>query len=181
MPSSPDEPHDRPSTSPEETTIFRADALRHRARQRGPGDVVRIAPRWTTSSFYALLTLLAATIVAGSIIQIDRYADATTTTDDAGRLIALVPAAVAPDVARGRPVDLGAVTAEVVSSDGRVLYPSEVAARYGVEVAVPSVALVTSARGSAGDVQSARVLVESDPVIVALVPGLDAILGDGDG
>lgn len=178
-PSSEEHEHD-PVPASEETSMFRSEALRHRARMRGPGEVVRIAPTWTSWAFYALLGLVAATLVAGSLIEIDRYATGITATDHEGRLIVLVPATVASQVAPGRPVELGRTTAEVVSSDGAVLSPSEVKERYGVDVAVSSVALMTSGTEAGAALGPARVLVGSEPVILALIPGLDALLGGDD-
>jgi hypothetical protein len=76
-------------------------------------------------------------------------------------------------------VELGAELARVESFGNEVLYPPDVRERYGVEVAVPSVAVVTTAAAGGPIVEAARVLVESDPVLVALIPGLEAIFGDG--
>lgn len=157
--------------------LFRAEALEHRARLRGPGDVVRVAPRWTTVAFYALVGLFGAALVAGLTVEIDRYARGTSAVDDAGRLVVLVPAAVAPDVARGRPVHLSTGTARVVEAGETVLSPAEVGRRFGVDVAVPSVAVVTSSDAEAGG-GTARVLIDRDPLIVALIPGLKALFGD---
>ncbi len=162
------------------SSLFRREALEHRARQRGPGDVVRVAPGWTTGAFYLLLLLFAAAVVAGVLVEIDRYAMGPTALDGQGRVLVLLPAALAPHVPRGRPVELGGRTARVVSSTETVLEPSEVEARYRVEVTAPSVAVLTSAEGSTGDAV-ARVLVEREPVLVSLIPGLDALLGNEDG
>lgn len=164
----------------ERAPIFRPEALEHRASQRGPGDVVRVAPRWTSWAFYGLIALFVSSLVAASLIEIDRYATGTTTTDPQGRVVVLLPASLAADVAQGRPVDLGAETARVVSTGNRVLYPTDVRRIYGLDVSVPSVEVVTSAGGSDSTPGSARVLVESSPVIVALVPGLKALFGDED-
>jgi hypothetical protein len=165
----------------ERTDIFRPEALEHRARAEAAGNVVRIGPRWTTGAFWALIVLAVGAIVAASQIHVDRYARGATATDDAGRVVILVPAALAPEVASGRPVDLGGARAEVVSSGHSVLYPSEIEDRYGIDVAVPSIPVTTSARAGEETPGTARVLVESEPVIVALVPGLKALFGGDDG
>jgi hypothetical protein len=156
--------------------IFRQEALAEHGKARVRGGVVRIAPGWTTWAFYALLALVGAALVAGSAIRIDRYAQGPTALDG-GRVVVLLPASLAPEVAPGRPVDLRGTEARVVEFRDAVVYPSEARARYGVEVSVPSVAVVTSATGAAAE--SARVLVESERAIVALIPGLEALFGSG--
>ena len=158
--------------------LFRPEALEHRARQRGPGDVIRVAPWWATAAFYGLLALFLAGFVAGLVIEIDRYAAGPTATDDEGRLVVLLPAGLAPDVAPGRPVEIGRITAEVVSFEDPVLYPPDVAERFGIQVAGPSVAVVTSSDDDGGGI--ARVFIEREPAIVALIPGLKAIFGSED-
>jgi DNA-binding transcriptional LysR family regulator len=162
----------------QQSTIFRPEALEHRDRQQTAGSVVRLAPRWTTGAFYALVILFLAGVVAASVIEIDRFATGTTAVEG-GRVVVLLPASLAPDVSAGNRVELGAEVAQVDSFGNEVLYPPDVRARYGVEVAVPSVAVVTTAAAAGTPVETARVLVESDPVLVALIPGLEAIFGGG--
>lgn len=160
-------------------SIFRPEAVRHRESQSRPGDVLRAAPRWTTWFFYVVIVLVVLALGAASVIEIDRYARGPTTTDERGRVVVLLPVSLAPKVASGNRVEIGAQTAKVVSSGESVLYPSEVKARYSIEVAAPSVAVVTSATGAEPS-GIARVLVRSDPVIVQFVPGLDSLLGGDD-
>ena len=160
--------------------IFRPEALEHRARRRGQGDVIRVAPRWTTTAFYVLVGLFAIALVVSMSIEVDRFASGTAVTDGQGRVVVLLPAALAADVAPGQAVELEGTRAEVVSWDDAVLYPAEVEARFGAAVAVPSVAVVTSAPASSERPGTARVLIEREPVIVALVPGLKALLGGDD-
>ncbi len=169
------EPDERSKAS-----LFRPQALEHRARQRGPGDLIRIAPRWTTFAFYVLIALFAALVLAGMTFEIGRYVRGTTASDDSGRVVVLLPAALVPEVPPGRPVQIGDQTAEVVSADETVLYPPEVKERYGVDVAAPSIVVVTSGDATRR-VGIARVLIEKEPVIVALVPGLKALFGEEDG
>jgi hypothetical protein len=158
-------------------SIFRPEALEHRDRQQSAGSVVRLAPRWATSAFYALVVLFVAGVAVASTLEIDRYATGTTAVDG-DNVVVLLPASLAPDVSAGNRVELGAEVAEVRSFGNEVLYPPDVRERYGVEVAVPSVAVVTTAEAGVSPVEAARVLVESDPVLVALIPGLEAIFGD---
>jgi hypothetical protein len=163
--------------SEEQTSIFRPEALEHRSRGPTAGSVVRLAPRWATMAFYALLVLFVAGVVAAATIRIDRYATGTTAVEG-GRVVVLLPASLAPDVSAGNPVELGPEDARVQSFRNEVLYPSDARERYGVDVAVPSVAVVTTAETEDSPARSARVLVESDPVLVALIPGLERLLGD---
>lgn len=164
----------------DKSEIFRPEALEHRARQRGPGDLIRVAPRWTSWAFYALVAVFAGALVAGFVVDINRYARGPTTVATDGRVVVLLPAALAPQVAAGQPVDVAGTMGEVVSSLPGVLYPPQIARRYGAEVAAPSVAVVTSLEGAAAGEGIARVLIEREPMIVALIPGLDALLGDED-
>jgi hypothetical protein len=92
-------------------------------------------------------------------------------------MVVLLPASLAPDVERGSPVDFEGGEGRVVEFRNAIVYPAEARRRYGVEVSVPSVAVVTSASATAG-AGSASVLVESEPALVALVPGLEALFGD---
>ncbi len=157
--------------------LFRREALEHRASLKGPGDVVRVAPTWTSWAFYLLAGLFVAALVAMSLVEIDLYARGPVGRDERGRVVVLLPAALAPEAAPGRPVELGEAGAKVVSSDQSLLYPAEVRRRYGVAVAAPSIAVVTSATDAPVGT-TARVLLESEPVIVALVPGLKALFGE---
>ena len=158
--------------------LFRPEALEHRARQRGVGDVIRVAPRWTSAAFYLLLVLFASALAGGLAIEIDRYAPGQAAVDDEGRVVVLVPAALASDVRVGSPVEIGETRTEVVASDGTVLDRPAVQETYGVDVSEPSIAVVTSAVG--GKPGIARVLIEREPAIVALIPGLKALFGTDD-
>lgn len=160
---------------------FREEAVAHRNRRQGPGELIKLSPGWTNWAFYSILALFLAAVAAASVIEIDRYAGGTTVTDPEGRVVVLLPAALAPEVGEGNPVELGAETAAVISFEDRVLYPPEIRRRFGIDTETPSVAVVTSADPSQAEGGSARVLIESEPILVALVPGLNALLGGGDG
>ena len=150
----------------------------HSERQSGPGDVLRAAPRWTSWFFYVLLGLVLAALVAASVIEVDRYARGPTGADARERVIVFLPASVAPHVSEGSRVEIGDTTTEVVATTDEVLDPAEIRRRYGVDVATPSVAVQTPLVGTPEGI--ARVLVESDPIIIQFVPGLDSLFG-GEG
>lgn len=160
---------------------FREEAVAHRSRRQGPGGLIKLSPGWTNWAFYSIIALFVAALIAASIIEIDRYADGTTVADPEGRVVVLLPAALAPEVDEGNPVELRTEEAVVVSFEDRVLYPPEIKRRFGIETGTPSVAVVTSADPAQAETGSARVLIESEPILVALVPGLSALLGGGDG
>ncbi|HEY7876251.1 MAG TPA: hypothetical protein VIG64_14140 [Actinomycetota bacterium] len=155
--------------------IFRQEALAARGAPRSRGGIVRVAPRWTTWAFYALVVLVVAALTGAALVRIDRYAEGPVARDG-GRAVVLLPASLAPDVATGRSVELGEADARVVEFRHDVIYPAEARQRYGVEVSVPSVAVVTSAP-AATNAEAGRVLVESERALVALIPGLDALFG----
>lgn len=158
---------------------FRAEALAHRARSRGPGGLIKLSPGWTNWAFAAVVTVFVGAVVAASVVHIDRRVPGVVA-NDGGRVVVLVPAAQVPNVPGGNAVEVGDTEAEVASFEGEVLYPPDIADRFGVDVSTPSVVVVTTAtEGTPGD--RALVLVESEPLIVAFVPGLKALFGDGDG
>lgn len=167
-----------PEQKPEHST-FRAEAVDPRRRRQGPGELIRLSPGWTDWAFYLIIGLFVAALIAASLIDIARYASGSTTTED-DRIVVLVPAAQASTISQGNRVELGSDTAYVVAFEGDVLYPPEVKERFRIDVSVPSVAVVTSAPARAKAAGTARVLVESRPVIVALVPGLGALFGQND-
>lgn len=160
---------------------FRPEAIAHRGRRQEAGELIRLTPPWTGWMFYALVALVLASVVALSVVRIDRYARGATAVDASGRIITLIPAALAPDVAEGNPVTIGSATTTVASFEDTVLYPSEVRQRFGIEVTVPSVVVVTSAEADDEVDRAARVLVESERALVGLVPGLKALFQDDDG
>lgn len=162
--------------APAKEEIFRAEALEHRARPREYGEVVKLAPRWTGWAFYALIACVLAAIVAAGLVRIETRMHGIASVDEGGRVVVLLPVALGPRATPGTPVRLGTITAEVVSS-GEPLDPAEARSRYGVDVATTSLPVLTSARDDGDVTGSVAVLVESEPLIVALVPGLRALLG----
>lgn len=158
--------------------LFRAEALEHQAQAQGPGAPVRIAPSWISRAFYGLIALLIASIAAGSLIQIQRYATGIPAWDSEGRVVVLIPAALASDVVAGNAVDLGGERTQVISSGSSVVYPPEASSRYGVAITTPSLVVTTAARPQGPTAETARVFLGSEPAIVALIPGLKGVLGD---
>lgn len=51
--------------------LFRPEAVEYHVRHQGPGEVLRVAPRWTAWLFWILLALLAAGLVAAWLIRVD--------------------------------------------------------------------------------------------------------------
>lgn len=156
--------------------IFRPEALSARERRSAPGDVLRVAPGWTTWGFYALLVLVSTAVIAAAVVKVDRYARGPTAVGDEGRVVVLLPTALAPNIVEGSKVDLDQGPAHVVGTSDAVLSPAQVRQRYGVDVTAPSVAVETSAT-SAEPGSVARVLVRSDSLIMQFVPGLRSLLG----
>ena len=161
--------------------MFRPEALEHRAKTQVAGDVVRAGPRWAERAFWLLLALVVAALVAGTLIRIDRYVTAPSTVGAYGRVRLLVPATAARSLEPGSTVDVGGTRAEVRSISPQELDPAQVKERFGLDVAVPSVAVTTTLTGGNAAVGTGRVSTGSQPVITALVPGLDALLGGDDG
>lgn len=161
------------------TPIFREAAIAHRASRQGPGDLIRLSPGWMNWAFYLVVGLFLIALVAASLVHIDRYAEGVAVADDSGRLVVLIPSTVTSDISPGRTVEHAGRTARVVEADNRILYPPEIEQRYGVDLAVPSLAVVTAAPAERAGGR-ARVLIASEPIIVSLVPGLSALFGGDD-
>lgn len=159
---------------------FRTEALAHRSRTHRRPQMIELSAPWTNWAFYSVIGLFLAALVALSIIEIDRFATGAAAITPDRKVVVLVPAVLAPEVDKGNPVEFGSETAAVESFEGNVLYPSEIRERFRVEVTVPSVVVVTSARPRQADGATARVLVESQRAIVALVPGLKALFEGSD-
>lgn len=136
--------------------LFRPEALEYRQRPAEAGSVLRIGSRWTTWAFWTLLVLVIAGLVAATQIRIDRYVRGPVAASASGGAVALVPASQ-------------------LSGEGAVLSPRQVEERYDIVVSVPSVPIPVDRDIAAGG--TAKVLVESEPLIVALVPGLKALFG----
>jgi hypothetical protein len=167
----------------DEPTIFRTEALEARAQAQGhsEGDIVRFGPRWARWAFWVLIGLVAVALIAGSRIRIGRYATGPSTIGPGGSVVVLLPEASAADVTVGDRVDLGAVDTEVAAVEAVAMEPAEVRERFGIDVGLPSVAVVTSVGAGEASIGTGRVRVGTDPVLVALIPGLGTFFGGTDG
>jgi hypothetical protein len=165
---------------PPESPTFRAEAMAHHRREKGPGEPIKLSQGWTTWLFYSILALVLAALITASLVKIDRRAVGATALDRQGQAVVLLPAALTSRVAEGAPVELGDEQARVTAFDPTVLYPPGIKRRYGVDVSVPSVLVVTSAGEAGAQAGSASVLIEQRPLLVALIPGLSALFGEDD-
>ena len=50
--------------------LFREEALEYQARQRGPGELVRLSSAWMDRAYWGLLALVAAGLVAGLLVRV---------------------------------------------------------------------------------------------------------------
>ena len=51
--------------------LFRPEAVEHHSQRGGPGDVLRVAPRWTAWLFWVVLLAIAAGGLAAWFVRID--------------------------------------------------------------------------------------------------------------
>jgi hypothetical protein len=51
--------------------LFRDEAMEHHAGRGAPGDVLRVAPRWTAWLFWAVLVSVVAGGVAAWVVRVD--------------------------------------------------------------------------------------------------------------
>jgi hypothetical protein len=49
--------------------LFREEAVEYQARQRGPGELVRLTSAWLDWSYWGLLALVVAGLVAGFLVR----------------------------------------------------------------------------------------------------------------
>lgn len=50
--------------------LFREEAVEYQARQRGPGELVRLSAAWLEWAYWGLLALVAAGLVAGLVVRV---------------------------------------------------------------------------------------------------------------
>lgn len=157
-------------------TLFRTEALEEQARSSEPAGLVALDPGWASWAFYGLVIGVLALITAASIIRIERTVTGLAAQDPSGRVIIVVPASNAVDIVPGdRVIGLQAVVDDV---GDRILSPSQVRDRYGIDVTVASVAV--AATSGAPQAPSGPVTIDTgaERLIVALIPGLQALFGE---
>lgn len=82
--------------------IFREEALAELRSRGGPGDVLRVAPRWLVWSFALLLVLVGVGAAAVFTIPVREEAEGTAVVGSDGRSVkAVLPLAFRGDVQRG--------------------------------------------------------------------------------
>jgi hypothetical protein len=50
--------------------LFREEALEYQARQRGPGELLRLSAAWLDWAYWGLLALVAIGLVAGLLLRV---------------------------------------------------------------------------------------------------------------
>jgi hypothetical protein len=50
--------------------LFREEAVEYQARQRGPGELVRLSSAWLDRAYWGLLALVAAGLAAGLLVRV---------------------------------------------------------------------------------------------------------------
>lgn len=56
---------------PQAEDVFRSEALEYHARRRGPGEVLRVSPPWSTWAYRILLVLVVVGVVATWFVRVD--------------------------------------------------------------------------------------------------------------
>ena len=83
--------------------IFREEALTELRSRGGPGDVLRVGPRWLARSFALLLMLVALGTAAALTIHVSEEARGTAAVESDGRSVrAVLPLAFRDDVRPGQ-------------------------------------------------------------------------------
>ncbi len=170
--------------------IFREEALRSRDAQPPPTRPQRPEPpRWIAAAYWALLALIAAGLAAGLLIRVGSVARGPAVIRD-GAVQAVVPAAFAPDLHTGLPLELtrpgrAPVTVILTATGPEVADAQAASTLLRTKVSEPGPLLLIRAtmpqRAAPGTTGIVSVQVDSRPVIVALVKGLVSGEGAGDG
>jgi hypothetical protein len=178
----------------EPVSFFRREAIEYQTRQPGPGDVLRVAPRWTGWMYWFVLVLVVAGVAVGFTVRTDKSVSGPALIDVQKRtFVALVSSAAPSNVRSGqrvRLVEVGAsagpglagraLRAEVANApDARRAgfdSPAEPAILVTGELASPAVdvASLPSPLRTQGQVV---VVVGSEPVAEVLVRGLQQMFG----
>lgn len=168
--------------------IFRVQALRSGDAQPTPARPQRPEPpRWIAAAYWALLALMAVGLAAGLLVRVGNVAQGPAVIRD-GAVQAVVPAAFAPDLHPGLPLELtqpgrAPVTAVVTATGPEVADAKAASTLLHTKVSGPGPLLLiratvpqSRAPGATGTVS---VQVDARPLIVALITGLVSGAGDG--
>lgn len=112
---------------PEALQLFRAEALDEYHRgSTDEGHLLEIEPAWMRRAYAVILALLAAVLLLGALVSIDREAEGGGVIRQ-GRLVAFVPARNLPELKPGLPLrfELSSQSLAVVSVNRTILGPSE--------------------------------------------------------
>jgi hypothetical protein len=161
--------------------IFREEALRSQDAQPPPTLPQRPEPpRWIGAAYTALLALMAAGLVAGLLIRVGTVAQGPAVIRD-GAVEAVVPAAFAPDLHPGLPIELtrpgrAPVTVVLTATGPEVSDAQAASTLLQTKVSEPGPLLLIRATAAPGTTGTVSVQVSSRPLIEALINGL---AGDG--
>jgi len=168
--------------------IFREEALRSRNAEPPPVRPQRPEPpRWMAAAYWALLALLAAGLAAGLLIRVGNVARGPAVIRD-GAVQAVVPAAFAPDLHPGLPLELtrpgrAPVTVVLTATGPEVADAQTASTLLQTKVSEPGPLLLIRAtlpqRATPGTTGTISVQVDSRPLIIALITGLASGAGDG--
>jgi hypothetical protein len=168
--------------------IFREEALRSQDAQPSPARPQRPQPPWwIAAAYWAVLALMASGLAAGLLIQVGNRAEGPAVIRD-GAVQAMVPAAFAPDLHPGLPLELtqpdrAPVTAVVTGTGPEAADAKTASTLLQTKVSGPGPLLLIRASVPKGTAPEATgtvsIQVDSRPLIVALINGLVSAAGDG--
>lgn len=155
-------------------SIFREEALKHHVRREATGDLLRLGDRNTKWGFRILLAGMLASVILGSRVRVDQKATGQGWWDPSRqRLVALLPQKWAHQLESGLIMTFVSDATKSVFTVQSVSIESKGVVRV---IADPDWTAVLPDEPILG---RAEVVVGSTPLIVSLIPGLEAILGRG--
>jgi hypothetical protein len=168
--------------------IFREEALRSRDAQPPPARPQHPEPpRWIAAAYWALLALMAAGLAAGLLVRVGNVAQGPAVIRD-GAVQAAVPAAFAPDLHAGLPLELTRpgrppVTVVLTATGPEVADAKAASTLLQTKINMPGPILLIRAtvpqRSTSGTTGTVEVQVGSRPLIEALITSLATGAGDG--
>jgi hypothetical protein len=192
-------------SSSEDMALFRQEALEHRRPPDDEQDPLRISPAWTRWSTWILLAALVTALVFSLVGEVHEYASGLAVVSMASRpptLLVLIPGEYRPLIRRGMPIRFkipgfrsAYQTLAVDELGDEVLGPEEAGHYLAREVAdtlsVSGPVAVLKARLPEATFEAdgqiyrfhhgmrgtAEILVRSEKILFALIPGLKAIRG----